>query len=123
MSHFGLGTIKNALNRALEYLPDWKTLNPFDKGKVIDQSFKKIMKDLMDQFKMKPGIDYVDNLKDNEPITDFVALSQRADDLILGLLNGKIIAVKKHSRVSKLGKEFMVEAHFRKKISYKLLGL
>ena len=82
MSNFGLGSIKNALSQALEYLPDWKKLNPLDKGKVIDKSFKALLEDLMKQFNMKPGVDYVDNLKDNEPITDFVALSKNADDLI-----------------------------------------
>jgi hypothetical protein len=43
MSSFGLRSIKNALSPALEYLPDWKNLNPFDKGKVIDKSFKAIL--------------------------------------------------------------------------------
>jgi hypothetical protein len=115
MSHFGISLLKNAFSQALECLPDWQDLNPFEKGKVIDKSFKQLMKDLMNQFGMKPGIDYVDNLKDNEPITDFVALSQQADDLIRGLLTGKIIAISGHTRVSKLGNEFTVKAHFRKK--------
>lgn len=47
----------------------------------------------MKQFKMEPGVDYVDNLKDNEPIADFVALSKKADDLIQGLLTGKVVAI------------------------------
>lgn len=115
MSSFGLRSIKNALSQALEYLPEWANLNPFDKGKVIDKSFKAILKDLMKQFNMQPGVDYVDNLNDNEPITDFVALSKKADDLIQGLLTGKIVAISEHSRVSKLGKDFSVKAHFRKK--------
>ena len=113
MSNFGLGSIKNALSQALEYLPDWKNLNYFDKGKVIDKSFKALLEDLMKQFNMKPGVDYVDNLKDNEPITDFVALSKNADNLIQGLLTGKVVAISGHSKVSKLGKEFTVDAHFR----------
>ncbi|AFY50557.1 hypothetical protein Nos7524_4820 [Nostoc sp. PCC 7524] len=112
MSHFGFYSIKNALNEALESLPDWKDLNPFEKGQQIDKSFKSIMKDLMHQFKMKPGVDYVDNLSDTEQSTDFVALSQKADDLIQGLLTGKIIAISEHSKVSKLGKKFTVKAHF-----------
>jgi len=115
MSSFGFDSIKNALGKALEYLPDWKDLKPFDKGDVIDKTFKAIFKDLMEQFNMKPGVDYVDNLRDNEPSTDFVALSKQADDLIQGLLTGKIVAISEHSRVSKLGKEFSVKAHFRKK--------
>jgi len=115
MSSFGLGSIKNALSQALECLPDWSRLNYFEKGIVIDKSFKTILKDLMKQFNMKPGVDYVDNLNDNEPITDFVALSKKADDLIQGLLTGKIVAISEHSRVSKLGKETSVKAHFRKK--------
>ena len=43
MSNFGFGSIKNALSQALEYLPDWKSLNPFDKGQQIDKSFKVIL--------------------------------------------------------------------------------
>lgn len=117
MSSFGFSSIKSALGQALAYLPDWKNLNPFDKGKVIDQSFKSILKDLMNQFQMSPGIDYVDNLKDNEQSTDFVALSKEADNLLIGLLTGKIIAISQHSKVSKSGKGFSVKAHFRKKIA------
>ena len=113
MSNFGFGSIKNALSQALEYLPDWKSLNPFDKGQQIDKSFKVILQDLMKQFNMKPGVDYVDNLKDNEQSTDFVALSQKADDLIQGLLTGKIVAISEYSKVSKLGNQFTVKAHFR----------
>ncbi|MGL4497884.1 MAG: hypothetical protein ACRCU2_02385 [Planktothrix sp.] len=113
MSRFGFDSIKNALGNALECLPDWKDLNPFDKGKVIDKSFKAIFQDLMRQFKMKPGVDYVDNLSDNEQSTDFVALSAKADDLIQGLLTGKVVAVSAHSRVNKSGNQFMVKAHFR----------
>ena len=117
MSTFGIDQIKTALSQALEMLPDWQTLNPFDKGKVIDKSFKSILKDLMQQFGMKPGVDYVDDLKDNERCTDFVALSTKADDLILGLLSGKIIAVSKHSRVSKSGNSFTVKAYFRRRVA------
>ena len=113
MSSFGLGSIKNALSQALECLPDWSRLNYFEKGIVIDKSFKTILKDLMKQFRLEPGLDYVDNLKDNEQCTDFVALSGRADDLIQGLLTGKIVAISQHSRVSKLGNQFTVKAHFR----------
>lgn len=114
MSSFGIGFIKNALSRAFEDLKDWQNLSKFEKGKVIDQSFKSLMKDLMKQFNMTPGVDYVDNLADNEPITDFVALSKKADDLIQGLLTGKVIAVSGHSRVSKLGKDFTVKPYFKK---------
>ncbi len=57
MSSFGLRSLKNALSQALEYLPQWENLNPFDKGKVIDKSFKAILKDLMKQFNMEPGIE------------------------------------------------------------------
>ena len=113
MSRFGLDSIKSALGEALGRLPDWQKLNPFDKGKVIDTTFKAIFKDLMQQFGMKPGVDYVDDLKENEQNTDFVALSERADDLIKGLLDGKIVAISSHSRVSKLGNQYKVKAHFR----------
>ncbi len=113
MTIFGLDSLKNALSNALECLPDWKDLNPFEKGKVIDKSFKAIFLDLMRQFNMKPGVDYVDNLNDNEQCTDFVALSGEADYLIQGLLTGKIVAISGHVRVSKLGNEFPVKPHFR----------
>lgn len=114
MSHFGIGSLKDGFKQALEYLPDWRDLNPFEKGKVIDKSFKRLMKDLMNQFGMKPGIDYVDNLADNAPISDFVALSKQADDLLIGLMEGKIVAISAHTRVSKLGNEYVVRGHFRK---------
>ncbi|MFP4006768.1 MAG: hypothetical protein ACLFV6_02005 [Spirulinaceae cyanobacterium] len=115
MSHFGIGSLKTALSQALECLPDWRSLQPVEKGKVIDQSFKQLMKDLMNQFGMKPGVDYVDNLRDNEQISDFVALSKQADDLITGLMSKQIIAISTHKRVSKLGNQYVVKAHFRKK--------
>ena len=115
MSYFGIGSIKNALVKALERLPEFTKLTYLDKGKVVDLTFKSLLKDLMNQFGMKPGIDYVDNLKDNEPSTDFVALSERADQLITGLMDGKIIAIGGHVRKSKSGKEYEVKAYFRQK--------
>ncbi|BAZ21223.1 hypothetical protein NIES4073_21010 [Kalymmatonema gypsitolerans NIES-4073] len=81
----------------------------------IDLTFKSILKDLMTQFGMKPGIDYVDNLGDNEPATDFVALSENADQLITGLMEGKIIAISAYVATSKLGKQYEVKAYFRRK--------
>lgn len=109
--------IKNALSQALESLSDWNQLNYFQKGDVIDNTFKSILKDLMNQFGMTPGIDYVDNLNPNEPCTDFVALSPAADELITGLMEGKIIAVRGYVAKSKLGNEYTVEAYFRRKAS------
>jgi hypothetical protein len=110
---FGFYSIKNALSVALKQLPDFSELNPFQIGNIIDKSFKSILKDLMNQFGLQPGIDYEDNLKDNEPGTDFVALSKKGDDLIRGLLEGKIVAIKAHTRVSKNGTPHIVNAHFR----------
>lgn len=109
--------IKNILSNALNALPDWEEINPFEKGKVIDQTFKSILKDLMNQFGMEPGVDYVDNLRDNEPGTDFVTLTKQADELIKGLMEGKIIVIKEHNRVSKLGNTYTVKPHFRRKAS------
>ena len=80
-------------------------------GSFITQTFKSVLKDLMNQFGMRPGIDYVDNLKDNEPSTDFVALSKEADELIIGLMEGKIIAINGHVRKSRNGTEYQVKAH------------
>jgi len=117
MSEFWIGSIKSALSKALEHLHDFSQLNPREKGIVVDLTFKSLLKDLMSQFGMKPGVDYVDNLKDNEPSTDFVALSERADQLITGLMEGKIIAINGHVKKSKYGKEYQVKAHFRQKAS------
>jgi hypothetical protein len=114
MSKFGFDSIKNSLSRALEILPDWADFSPFEKGHIIDQTFKSILQDLMKQFGMIPGIDYVDNLSNTERSADFVALSQEADELLTGLMQGKIIAISEHSRVSKLGNEHRVKAHFKK---------
>jgi hypothetical protein len=110
-------SIKNALSTALQSIPDFKNSNYFDKGKIIDQSFKSILKDLMNQFGMQPGIDYVDNLRDNEPSTDFVILTNEADDIITGLMDGKILAISGHIRKNRDGTEYQVQAHFRKKAS------
>lgn len=109
----GISSFKGYLIKALNHISDFASLNPTEKGKIIDKDFKSIVKDLMDQFGMEPGVDYVDNLRDNEPATDFVALSKEADDLLTGIMEGKIVAVKAHSRKSKLGNGFEVEAHFR----------
>ena len=113
MSLWSIWDLKDPLIEALNHVFEFASLNPFEKGKVIDKAFKSIVKDLMDQFGMEPGVDYEDNLRDNEPATDFVALSERADDLLTGLMKGKIVAVSAHSRVSKVGNEFEVKAHFR----------
>lgn len=115
MTDFGIGSIKHALVKALNGWTDFTQLNPFEKGKIIDLSFKSLLKDLLNQFGMRPGIDYVDDLKDNEPSTDFVALSERADQLITGLMEGKIIAVSGHIKKSKYGKEYQVKAYFKQK--------
>lgn len=109
-----LNSIKNILINALDALPEWSDLTNPMKGKVIDQTFKSILKDLMDQFGMQPGKDYEDNLRDNEVATDFVTFTERADDLIRGLMNGKIIVIKEHNRVSKLGNTYTVKPHFRR---------
>jgi hypothetical protein len=68
----------------------------------------------MEQFGMEAKKDYVDNLSDNETSADFVVLSQEADELLIGLMRGKIIAISQYSRVSKLGNVHVVQAHFKK---------
>lgn len=115
MLSFSVNSVKNALCKALEYLPDFSQMHHFQKGKVIDQTFKSILKDLMNQFGMIPDVDYVDDLRDNEPATDFVALSVRGDQLIRGLMEGKIIAISGYVRKDKLGNPCEVKAHFRNK--------
>lgn len=113
MSLWSISSVKDGLIKALNCLSDFASISDFNKGKLIDKAFKWIVKDLMDQHGMEPGRDYVDNLNDNEPATDFVALSERADELLTGLMEGKIVAVSGHVRKSKLGNEFDVKPHFR----------
>ncbi len=114
---FSVESIKNALSNALESIPKFNNSNYFEKGKIVDKSMKSILKDLMDWYGMKPGIDYVDNLRDNEPSTDFVTLTNEADELIRGLMNGNIIAISAHSRTKSNGDNYEVQAHLRKKAS------
>jgi len=114
MTIYSFSSLQNSLRNALNQLPDFNRLNPFEKGKVIDQTFKGVLLDLMKQFGMKPGIDYVDNLRDNEPAADFVALSKEADDLITGLMEGKIIPISGHCRISKNGRSYDIKPHFRR---------
>lgn len=115
MLSFAIDRIKTALERALEALPDWNYLNQLERGTVIDKSFKSFLQDLMNQFGMEAGKDYEGNLAGNAKIADFVVLSERADDLIRGLLEGKIkaINVSGHFRTSKLGNSFEVQPHVR----------
>jgi hypothetical protein len=108
-------SVKNALAEALKHLPDFGKLSAFNQGKILDETFKSLLKDLMNQFGMRPGIDYVDNLKDNEPATDFVALTEKADQLITGLMEGKIIAVSGYARKRKDGSEYEVKAYYKRK--------
>ncbi|MGB3207026.1 MAG: hypothetical protein WBB28_18735 [Crinalium sp.] len=107
-------SVKNAFFQALQSLPEFVNLNAFDKGKVVDANFKSMMQDLMDDFGMKPGKDYEDNLRVNEPGSDFVIYSKEANDLVKDLLEGRITVVKEHTKVSKTGKVFTVQAHFKK---------
>ncbi|WP_353932220.1 hypothetical protein WJM97_06450 [Okeanomitos corallinicola TIOX110] len=106
--------VKNAFYQALQYIPDFNNLKATEKGKIVDASFKSLVKDLMDDFGMIPGEDYEDNLRDNEPGADFVILSPRANNLIKDLLDGKITVIKEHTRVSKTGNAYTVNAHYRK---------
>ena len=117
MLSFSVSSVKNALSQALEYLPDFSQLHHFQKGKVIDQTFKSILKDLMNEFGMIPGKDYIDDLRDNEPAADFVALSERADTLLRGLMEGKIIPISGYVRSNKGGNSYQLKAHFRRKAS------
>ena len=107
--------IKTALTKAFESLPDWNNLNQKEKGTVVDQGFKSFLSDLMKQFGMIPGKDYKDNLSPTAKIADFVVLSPRADEIITGLLEGKIrvIQVSGHFKTSSLGKVFEVQPHVR----------
>ncbi|MDB9451770.1 hypothetical protein [Dolichospermum circinale] len=109
-----IASVKNAFSQALKSIPEFVNLNAFDKGKVIDANFKSLIKDLMKDFGMIAGEDYKDDLLDNEPAADFVILSERANNLMKDLLEGRITVVKEHSRVSKAGANCIVKAHFRK---------
>jgi len=106
--------VKNAFSEALKVIPGFSNLNTTEKGKIVDANFKSLVKDLMDDFDMIPGEDYEDNLRDNEPGADFVILSPRANNLMKDLLDGKITVVKEHTRVSKTGNTYTVNAHYRR---------
>jgi predicted GTPase len=108
-----IGSIKSAFTKALEALPDFSSLDYFAIGEIVDKTFKSLLKDLMDDFGMKAGEDYIDNLRTNEPGADFVVRSEKANKLIKCLLEGKVTVVKEHTRVSKNGKGYLVQAHFR----------
>ncbi|MGY6528851.1 MAG: hypothetical protein ACXITR_02875 [Cyanobacterium sp.] len=107
-------SVKNAFSQALQSIPEFLKLDAFEKGKVIDANFKSLVKDLMKDFGMIPGEDYEDNLRGNEPGADFVILSQKANNLMKDLLDGRITVVKEHTRISKIGNTYTVKAHYRK---------
>jgi hypothetical protein len=114
MFHVAISSVKNAFARTLQALPDFSNLNYLQLGDVVDKSFKSLMKDLMNQFGMQPGKDYLDTLNSNEPAADFVICSKEANELIKDLLEGRVIVVKEHTRVNKAGKVYTVKAHFKK---------
>lgn len=107
-------SVKNAFFQALQSMDDFNKLDATDKGKVVDANFKFMLKDLMNQFGMKAGDDYEDNLRSNEPGADFVIYSEKANNLVKDLLSGNITVVKEHSRISKSGKAVTIDAHYRK---------
>lgn len=107
-------SVKNAFSQALQSIPEFLKLDAFEKGKVVDANFKSLVRDLMKDFGMIVGTDYKDDLRDNEPGADFVILSERANDLMKDLLDGKITVVKKHTKVSKTGNSYTVKAHYRR---------
>ena len=107
-------SVKNAFSEALQSIPEFLNLNATEKGKVVDSNIKSMLTDLMNQFGMKPGEDYEDSLRPNEPCADFVIYSKEANDLVKNLLSGKVTVVKEHTRISKTGKTFIVKAYFKK---------
>lgn len=114
MFNIAVNVVKNAFAKALQGLPEFNSFNHFQVGDIVDKSFKSLMKDLMEQFGMQPNKDYIDDLNNNEPGADFVICSLKANDLIKDLLEGRVIVVKEHTRVSKTGKTFIVKAHFKR---------
>jgi hypothetical protein len=107
-------SVKNAFLKALQSIEEFRELNAKEKGKVVDSNFKSMLKDLMNQFGMKPGIDYEDKLRPNEPCSDFVIYSEEANNLLKDLLAGNITVVCEHTRVFKSGKVITIDAHYRK---------
>lgn len=107
-------SVKNAFFQALQSIDAFCTLNAREKGKVVDANFKSMLRDLMEQFGMRPGIDYEDNLRSNEPASDFVIYSEEANNLIKDLLAGNITVVKEHTRVYKSGRIVKIDAHYRR---------
>lgn len=85
-----ISSVKNAFLKALQSIPEFVSLTATEKGKVVYANFKALVKNFMEDFDMIPGVDYKDDLRDNEPGADFVILSERANYLMKNLLDGKI---------------------------------
>lgn len=58
MFNLAIKLAKRAFEKALQDLPEFKSLSHFQVGNIVDKSFKSLMKDLMDQFGMLPNKDY-----------------------------------------------------------------
>ena len=108
-----INSVKGAFIRALQGLPDFQNFNSLEIGTIVDQIFKSLMNDLMQQFGMTPGEDYDNNLRSNEPTADFVIRSERANQIVKALLEGRVVVIKEHTRISKTGKQYQVSTHFR----------
>lgn len=117
-------SVKNAFFQALQSIDEFRKETATGKGDIVDANFKSMLKDLMDQFGMTPGVDYLDyrdndntdqdTLRPNEPGADFVIYSEEANNLLKDLLVGNITVVKEHTRVYKSGKIVTIDAHYRR---------
>ncbi len=101
--------------QALKSLPDFGDLTQLDIGHIVDKTLKSMLRDFLLDYDMKPGEDFIDNLRDNEPSADFVVCSERANLLVKALMENRVSVVREHTRISKTGREYTVQAHFRVK--------
>lgn len=109
-----ISEVKGAFAKALEAIPGFHTLSALKKGDVVDKSFKILMEDLMKQFEMVSGQDYVENLRNNEPGADFVICSNSANELIKDLLEGRVIVVKEHTKFDENGNTVTIKPYFKR---------
>jgi hypothetical protein len=115
MLHVAVSSIKSIFTEALKLIPDFQYLSPPEKGNIVDRSIKSLFEDLMKNFGLKPYEDYIplNDLPNNAPGTDFV-VSEKAQEILEGLFEGRIEIVKAHIKITKNGKVVEVAAYTRR---------
>ncbi|KHG39419.1 MULTISPECIES: hypothetical protein [Aphanizomenon] len=117
MKQYPVGRAKQAFLQALRKINNENMLSEQEIGKIIDKTIKLLFEDLMKHFHMKPNQDYVpvSQLPDNAKVTDFVFVSENAQEILEGLFEGKIEIVQAHLRRDKHGNYISVPAYLRSK--------